>query len=131
VSALAAAAFVVALSSFGDGAVRDYADAILPIAPFSETSGSFVNTEGRIQSFSGVVRPFGDARPGWKVLRVLGNLLDLDGFSYETSEQVRADITPSGEGFVAGLGNGLSGYGRAVPCGRGQGGWFSDIDGRA
>ncbi len=106
-SALAAAEFVVSFSPFADGAARDYADAILPVAPFSETSGSFVNTEGRIQSFSGALRPFGDARPGWKVLRVLGNLLGLPGFAYETTEQVRADITPAAEGFVSGLDNGL------------------------
>ncbi|HMV06427.1 MAG TPA: NADH-quinone oxidoreductase subunit NuoG [Accumulibacter sp.] len=106
-SALRSADFVVALSAFADGAACDHADALLPIAPFSETSGSFVNTEGRIQSFSGALRPFADARPGWKVLRVLGNLLELPGFAYETSEQVRADITPLAEGFVGGLDNGL------------------------
>jgi NADH-quinone oxidoreductase subunit G len=80
VAALKAAALVVALTPFSDGAVREYADVLLPITPFSETSGTFVNTEGRAQSFNGVVRPFGDARPAWKVLRVLGNLLNLAGF---------------------------------------------------
>jgi NADH-quinone oxidoreductase subunit G len=66
---------------------------MLPIAPFTETSGTFVNTEGRAQSFNGTVKPRGDARPAWKVLRVLGNLLNLAGFDYESSESVRTEIT--------------------------------------
>ncbi|MES2090885.1 MAG: NADH-quinone oxidoreductase subunit NuoG [Pseudomonadota bacterium] len=80
---------VVALSSFKTAAT-DYADVLLPIAPFSETSGTFVNAEGRVQSFHGVVKPLGETRPAWKVLRVLGNMLDLQGFDFETSEEVRA-----------------------------------------
>ena len=63
---------------------------LLPIAPFTETSGTFVNAEGRVQSFHGVVKPLGEARPAWKVLRVLGNLLGLPGFSFETSDEVRS-----------------------------------------
>ena len=61
---------------------------MLPMAAFVETSGTYVNTEGRIQSFQGVVKPRGDARPAWKILRVLGNLLELPGFDYESSEAV-------------------------------------------
>ena len=91
-AALAAADFVVALTAFKSAADR-HADVLLPIAPFSETSGTFVNTEGRAQSFNGSVKPLGEARPGWKVLRVLGNLLGLAGFDYETSEAVRTEIT--------------------------------------
>jgi NADH-quinone oxidoreductase subunit G len=72
-------------------AAHDVADVLLPIAPFSETSGSFVNAEGRVQSFHGVVKPLGETRPAWKVLRVLGNLLALQGFDFETSEEVRAE----------------------------------------
>ncbi|MCE7915209.1 MAG: NADH-quinone oxidoreductase subunit G [Nitrosomonas sp. PRO4] len=87
--------FVVVLSSY-QGHATDYADVILPIAPFTETSGTYVNTEGRIQSFNGVVSPLGDARPAWKVLRVLANLLALENFDYETPEQIRAEIFPSG-----------------------------------
>jgi len=64
---------------------------MLPIAPFTETAGCFVNAEGRAQSFHGVVRPLGETRPGWKVLRVLGNLLGLDGFAQESAEEVRAE----------------------------------------
>jgi NADH-quinone oxidoreductase subunit G len=87
-AALAAAEMVVALTTFRSAAA-DVADVMLPIAPFSETSGSFVNAEGRLQGFHGVVRPLGDTRPGWKVLRVLGNVLGLAGFDCETSEDVR------------------------------------------
>ncbi|NRT58302.1 NADH-quinone oxidoreductase subunit NuoG [Sphaerotilus uruguayifluvii] len=86
--ALAAAEMVVAFSPFQ--ANVEFADVILPVAPFTETGGSFVNAEGRVQSFHGVVRPLGDTRPGWKVLRVLGNLLGLNGFAQETVEDVRA-----------------------------------------
>ncbi|MFT7724266.1 MAG: NADH-quinone oxidoreductase subunit NuoG [Roseateles sp.] len=85
--ALDAAEMVVVLSPFKSGI--EYADVLLPIAPFTETSGSFVNAEGRLQSFVGVVKPLAETRPGWKVLRVLGNLLGLPGFNQDSSEQVR------------------------------------------
>lgn len=85
------AEFVVSLSSY-KGSITDYADVILPIAPFTETSGTFINTEGRVQSFNGVVSPLAETRPAWKVLRVLANLLELKGFDYETSEQVCAEL---------------------------------------
>jgi NADH-quinone oxidoreductase subunit G len=87
-AALEGSGLVVALTSFIDAAV-DNADVLLPIAPFSETAGTFVNAEGQAQSFHGVVKPFGDARPAWKVLRVLGNMLQLPGFEHESSEAVR------------------------------------------
>jgi NADH-quinone oxidoreductase subunit G len=89
-AALAASGLVVALTSFKDTAA-DVADVMLPIAPFTETAGTFVNADGRAQSFHGVVKPLGEARPGWKVLRVLGNLLGLPGFDFETAEDVRAE----------------------------------------
>jgi len=92
--ALAQADTVIAFSPYRNGAL-EYADAILPIAPFSETSGTFINAEGRAQSFNGTVKPFGDARPGWKVLRVLGDLLELDGFAQDTPEAVRAEALPA------------------------------------
>jgi NADH-quinone oxidoreductase subunit G len=88
--ALEGAGLVVALTSFKDAAVAN-ADVLLPIAPFSETAGSFVNAEGRLQSFHGVVKPLAETRPAWKVLRVLGNLLGLEGFNQETVEEVRAE----------------------------------------
>jgi NADH-quinone oxidoreductase subunit G len=86
-AALSSAEMVVVMSPYQHGA--DYADVLLPVAPFSETAGTFVNCEGRAQSFNGSVKPLGEARPAWKVLRVLGNLLELQGFDYESSEQVR------------------------------------------
>jgi NADH-quinone oxidoreductase subunit G len=86
--ALGNADFVVALSPFK--LTRDYADVLLPIAPFTETAGTFVNTEGRAQSFNGVATPLGETRPAWKVLRVLGNLLAVGGFDFNSPEEVRA-----------------------------------------
>ena len=91
-AALEQAELVVALTAFRS-AVDRHADVMLPIAPFTETSGTFVNTEGRAQSFNGSVKPQGETRPAWKVLRVLGNLLGLEGFDYESSEAVRTEIT--------------------------------------
>ena len=92
--ALQAAETVIACSAYRNGAL-DYADVLLPITPFTETAGTFVNCEGRVQSFNGTVRPAGEARPGWKVLRVLGNLLGLGGFEYETSDQIRSEAVPA------------------------------------
>jgi len=83
--------FVVALTPFVSGALLDAADLLLPIGTFAETSGTYVNVEGTWQSFSGVADPVGEARPAWKVLRVLGNLVDADGFEYVTSEDVLAE----------------------------------------
>ena len=94
-AALAAAEFVVALSPFKHGAV-DYADVLLPIAPFTETPGTFVNCEGRAQAFNAVVPTLGLARPAWKVLRVLGSMLGLAGFGYDSIEAVRREL-PSQE----------------------------------
>ena len=90
--ALDRAELVVALTVFRS-AVDRHADVMLPIAPFTETSGTFVNTEGRAQSFNGAVKPRGQTRPAWKVLRVLGNLLGLAGFDHESSEAVRTEAT--------------------------------------
>jgi NADH-quinone oxidoreductase subunit G len=88
--ALKGAGLVVSMTPFKD-ANTDIADVLLPVAPFTETGGSLVNAEGRVQSFHGVVKPLGDTRPAWKVLRVLGNLLGLKGFEQETVEEVRAE----------------------------------------
>jgi len=88
-AALGHAEMVVSLSPFKD-VNAEVADVLLPVSPFTETSGTFVNAEGRVQSFHGVVKPLGDTRPAWKVLRVLGTMLGLDGFGFETSEEVRA-----------------------------------------
>jgi NADH-quinone oxidoreductase subunit G len=84
--------FVAAMTAFASPDLLRTADLLLPVGTFAETSGTFVNCEGRWQSFGGVASPVGEARPGWKVLRVLGNLLDLDGFDYQTSESVRDEL---------------------------------------
>jgi NADH-quinone oxidoreductase subunit G len=86
VANLAKAEMVVSLSPFR--ANMACADVLLPIAPFSETSGTFVNAEGRVQGFHAVVKPQGDARPAWKVLRVLGNMMNVVGFDFESSQDV-------------------------------------------
>ncbi|MBX3666637.1 MAG: NADH-quinone oxidoreductase subunit NuoG [Burkholderiales bacterium] len=88
VAAMKQAELVVALSPFQHGAT-EYAHVLLPVAPFTETAGSFVSTEGRVQSFNGVVKPLGETRPAWKVLRVLGNLLDLSGFEHDGADDVQ------------------------------------------
>jgi NADH-quinone oxidoreductase subunit G len=91
VAALDKAEMVVTLSPFK--ANLAFSDVLLPIAPFTETSGSFVNAEGRLQSFHAVVKPMAETRPAWKVLRVLANLLDIPGFAFETSQDVLARAT--------------------------------------
>lgn len=88
--ALRMAECVIALSPYATA--KEYAHIILPIGVFAETSGTYVNAEGRWQSVPGAAKPVGDARPGWKVLRVLGNLLNLSGFEYVSSDQVRDEL---------------------------------------
>ena len=106
---LSKAAAVVVLSPFKSQAMLDYAAVLLPVSPFSETSGSFVNAEGRVQSFYAAAKPLGEARPAWKVLRVLGNLLEVAGFEHNSSEDVRAEALGGNPDFVAGLDNGIDG----------------------
>jgi NADH-quinone oxidoreductase subunit G len=84
--------FVVALTPFQTESLESAADLLLPIGTFAETSGTFVNCEARWQSFNGIAKPVGEARPGWKVLRVLGNLLDAENFDYQTSTQIRDEL---------------------------------------
>jgi NADH-quinone oxidoreductase subunit G len=105
-AALAAAEFVVALSPFKHGAV-DYADVLLPVAPFTETPGTFVNCEGRAQVFNAVVPTLADARPAWKVLRVLGSMLGFADFGYESIDAVRGEL-PSQDEIEARLSNATS-----------------------
>lgn len=111
-AALSAAAHVVVMSAFKSDEALAYADVMLPISPFAETSGTFVNTEGRVQSFYASVKPQGEARPAWKVLRVLGNLLNVPGCEYNSSEEVRDEVlaaaSVNGE-FVGGLNSAVSG----------------------
>ena len=92
-AALGQAGLVVAASAFRTPSLDAVADILLPIGAFAETSGTFVNAGGTWQSFQGAVAPPGEARPGWKVLRVLGNLLDLPGFEYRDAAQVRSELS--------------------------------------
>ena len=102
-SALEKADLVVVMSPFRHGTA--YADVLLPIAPFTETAGTFVSGEGRVQSFHGVVPPLGETRPGWKVLRVLGTLLALPGFDADTADDVRASVLAAGGDIAGSLSN--------------------------
>ena len=102
-AALEKADFVVVMSPFRHAA--SYADVLLPIAPFTETAGTFVNCEGRAQKFNGVVKPLRDTRPAWKVLRVLGTLLGLPGFAFESIDDVRAECLPAQAAIDARLAN--------------------------
>ncbi|QBZ82849.1 NADH-quinone oxidoreductase chain 3 [Hydrogenovibrio crunogenus] len=83
---------VINLTAFDTEAQREYADILLPISTFAETAGTFVNACGVKQSFKMAVEPQGDAKPAWKIFRVLGNMLELDGFEYTHANQVMADV---------------------------------------
>ncbi|MEX8509881.1 MAG: NADH-quinone oxidoreductase subunit NuoG [Leptothrix ochracea] len=122
--ALDAAELVIAFSPFKTA--MEHATVLLPIAPFTETAGSFVNAEGRLQSFHGVVRPLGETRPGWKVLRVLGEMLGLPGFTQDSVEAVRAAALQAAGVSAQDLSTRLSnrsshnagdGYGAIAPAG--------------
>ncbi|MCP4302276.1 MAG: NADH-quinone oxidoreductase subunit G [Gammaproteobacteria bacterium] len=92
VARLEAQKFVVALTPFASDGLLECADLLLPTGTFAETSGTYVNIEGTWQSFTGVANPVGEARPTWKVLRVIGNLIDAPDFDYVTSEDVREEF---------------------------------------
>ncbi|MDH5602113.1 MAG: molybdopterin-dependent oxidoreductase, partial [Gammaproteobacteria bacterium] len=89
IKAMNDADFVISMTPFVTEEMKAYADVLLPVSPSSETSGTFINAEGKWQSFSGAVTPLAETRPAWKVLRVLGNIFEVDGFDYITSEDVR------------------------------------------
>jgi NADH-quinone oxidoreductase subunit G len=111
--ALGQAEMVVSLSSYRHG--EAYADVMLPIAPFTETAGTFVNCEGRAQSFNGAVKPLGETRPAWKVLRVLGNLLSLEGFDYDSAESIRKEVIGSEAAGEADLSSHVSNASNLAP----------------
>lgn len=92
IEALKEAPFVLSISPFKSELLMEYADILLPSAPFTETSGTFINSSGDWQSFSGVVKPYGEARPAWKIFRVLGNLFELDGFQYDASSDIKNEL---------------------------------------
>jgi len=112
-SAMGAADTVIALTAYASDELLQTADCLLPIAPFTETAGSFVNCAGTLQTFTGVVRCAGDSRPAWKVLRVLGNLLELTGFDQDSTDQVRAAALPAE--LVAGLSKSIRAGAQGAP----------------
>ena len=87
--ALAAADLVIAVTTHLPENLRGVAHVVLPIGSFAESSGTYVNAEGRWQSWAGAARLLGESRPGWKVLRVLANLLNLHGVDFVCSEEIR------------------------------------------
>jgi NADH-quinone oxidoreductase subunit G len=108
VAALSHPEFTVVLSAYRSAAT-EHAHVILPVTPFTETGGTFVNMEGRVQSFNAVVKPAGDSRPAWKVLRMLGSMLGIPHFHPDTLEAVRAQIAPDLHAWAkAGLGNSIA-----------------------
>jgi NADH-quinone oxidoreductase subunit G len=100
-SVFARTEFAVAITPFASEELKRIAHVLLPIGTFAETSGTYVNCEGVWQSQTGAATPLGAARPGWKVLRVLGNLLNLEGFDYQSSEEVREELRARCAGLAA------------------------------
>ncbi len=108
--AIGNAEFTVALAAYADE-TTERAHVLLPIAPFSETAGTFVSMEGRVQTFNAVVKGQGESRPGWKVLRMLGAMLELPGFHAERVEDVRDEIAPDLAAWAAaGLDNAVGDF---------------------
>jgi NADH-quinone oxidoreductase subunit G len=118
-AAFAGAACVVAITPYASEELLRHAHVLLPMGAFAETSGTYVNLEGRWQSHPGAIAPPGEARPGWKILRVLGNLLELEGFAQESSEQVRdelrARLDAAASTGAASTGAGAAGAAAALP----------------
>ncbi|RZU98865.1 NADH-quinone oxidoreductase subunit NuoG [Spiribacter vilamensis] len=98
IRALAASEALVAMSAYDSPALLAHADVLLPIATLGETAGTLVNAEGRWQTFAGVGYPQGDARPAWRLLRVLANVLDLDGFEYQAPDEIHHEVQAMASG---------------------------------
>jgi len=124
---LGKAEFVVAVTPFASAEVKRIAHVLLPMGTFAETSGTYVNCEGLWQSQAGAAVPVGEARPGWKILRVLGNLLNLDGFEYQSSEQVLAEVRKACDGVVAAPYQGSHAVTLAAADAHPEGGTFLDV----
>jgi NADH-quinone oxidoreductase subunit G len=99
VQALEQAEFVVALSIFKNSVLEQHADVILPMAPFTETAGTFVNATGEWQKFAGVAAVFEESKPAWKILRVLGNLFHLEGFDYDSADAIHHELRDAVHGM--------------------------------
>lgn len=91
-AALNKAETVIVMSAYTNEDMLQYADVVLPVTPYTETAGSYVNMQGTWQTFNGVTRPLGDAKPAWKVIRVLANKFNLDGFEQDSIEDVRSEL---------------------------------------
>jgi NADH-quinone oxidoreductase subunit G len=113
-SALGAAQSVIALTTHLPESLRSTAHVVLPIASFAETSGTYVNAEGRWQSWAGAAKPLGQSRPGWKVLRVLANLLNIHGIDYVSSEEIREALKVLCGSRIEASGSGVRAAGGAV-----------------
>lgn len=100
-AAARASDFAVVLSPYVSGHIRDYADVILPIAPSFETDGTYVNMEGLAQSFNAAVKTYAESSPAWKVYRMMGQQLGIDGYGYETAAEVLADVLQAGQSDMA------------------------------
>lgn len=98
IRALATSEALVAMSAYDSPALRAHADVLLPVATLGETAGTLVNAEGRWQTFAGVGYPQGDARPAWRLLRVLANVLDLDGFAYQAPDEIHREVQAMASG---------------------------------
>ncbi len=93
--------FVTVLTPYVNKQVKDYADVILPVVPYTETDGTYVNMEGLAQSFSAAVKTYAESSPAWKVYRVMGQQLGISSYSYETTTEVLADVLQAGQGNAA------------------------------
>ncbi len=98
--AVKASDFTVVLSPYVSGHIKDYADVILPIAPYTETGGTYVNMEGLAQSFSAAVQSHAESSPAWKVYRIMGQQLGIDGYDYETVTEILADVLQPGRSDI-------------------------------
>ena len=115
-SAVHSADFVTAFTAYRSEEMSRYAHVMLPIAPYAENAGTFVNIEGQWQSFEAAVPPLGAARPGWKILRVMGNLLEVEGFDYMRSEEVRIEVENAGQQAAPGRHGGRIGERMSWPA---------------
>jgi NADH-quinone oxidoreductase subunit G len=130
-----AGAFVVAATSHLSESLRNAAHVVLPIGTFAESSGTFVNVEGRWQSWAGAANLVGEGRPGWKVLRVLANMLNIPAIDYMSSEEVRDALKklcgdralPVGAAAPATAGSALTGNGAIRVDGKAPAGAWVDI----
>ena len=108
-NALSQADFVVALSMYSSDAMKNSADVLLPLSAITESSGTLINVDGTWQSFQAASKAIGQSKPGWKILRVMGNLFDVSGFDYQSSEEVLADVkSAAGDVITDKAGNKLS-----------------------